>query len=255
MPYDVFPRAYIDTAVVCIAASQHPKGHLVNTYEFGKRERLTEIRNLAYKQVPQSDWLENEGMRIVLDVQASRLLARLLNASHAVLSDCAEIRRGVLPGAESLSTSPDKRYRYRYFEGDVYRYTINPRFPNFIAFDNSLRERPKEVMVHGAPYPSEALGKPTFSPDGLLHKQRLPYKQEFVFDTTQTRRRSFCSASEALAQHILDLQERLQTIKTDHEKIVLQRQIDATDKQIDQLVYVLYGLTKEEIRIVEEATK
>jgi hypothetical protein len=59
----------------------------------------------------------------------------------------------------------------------------------------------------------------------------------------------------ALAQHILDLQERLQTIKTDHEKIVLQRQIDATDKQIDQLVYVLYGLTKEEIRIVEEATK
>jgi len=33
------------------------------------------------------------------------------------------------------------------------------------------------------------------------------------------------------------------------------RQIDATDKQIDQLVYELYGLTDEEIRIVEEATK
>jgi hypothetical protein len=31
----------------------------------------------------------------------------------------------------------------------------------------------------------------------------------------------------------------------------LQRQIDATDKQIDQLVYELYGLTKEEINIVE----
>ncbi|NIA12168.1 MAG: hypothetical protein GWP10_21225 [Nitrospiraceae bacterium] len=34
-----------------------------------------------------------------------------------------------------------------------------------------------------------------------------------------------------------------------------QRQIDTTDKQIDQLVYELYGLTDEEIRIVEEATK
>jgi hypothetical protein len=33
-----------------------------------------------------------------------------------------------------------------------------------------------------------------------------------------------------------------------------QRQIDATDKEIDRLVYELYGLTDEEIRIVEEAT-
>ena len=34
----------------------------------------------------------------------------------------------------------------------------------------------------------------------------------------------------------------------------IQRQIDATDRQIDQLVYELYGLTDEEIRIVEDAT-
>ena len=33
------------------------------------------------------------------------------------------------------------------------------------------------------------------------------------------------------------------------------RQVEATDRQIDQLVYELYGLTDEEIRIVEEATK
>ena len=43
--------------------------------------------------------------------------------------------------------------------------------------------------------------------------------------------------------------------KTDHEKSFIQRRIDATDKQIDRLVYELYGLTKEEIRIVEEGTK
>ncbi|HVS35688.1 MAG TPA: TaqI-like C-terminal specificity domain-containing protein, partial [Gemmataceae bacterium] len=42
--------------------------------------------------------------------------------------------------------------------------------------------------------------------------------------------------------------------KTPHEKTVLQAQIDATDRQIDRLVYDLYGLTEEEIRIVEEAT-
>ena len=31
--------------------------------------------------------------------------------------------------------------------------------------------------------------------------------------------------------------------------------IDATDREIDQLVYELYGLTDDEIRIVEEATQ
>jgi len=43
--------------------------------------------------------------------------------------------------------------------------------------------------------------------------------------------------------------------KTNHGKSPIQYQIEATDKQIDQLVYELYGLTKEEVRIVEEVTK
>jgi hypothetical protein len=35
------------------------------------------------------------------------------------------------------------------------------------------------------------------------------------------------------------------------EKYALQSQIAATDRQIDQLVYELYGLSDEEIKIVE----
>lgn len=35
------------------------------------------------------------------------------------------------------------------------------------------------------------------------------------------------------------------------QKAIVQRQIDATDAEIDQLVYDLYGLNEEEIRIVE----
>lgn len=50
---------------------------------------------------------------------------------------------------------------------------------------------------------------------------------------------------------MLELHKRLQAIKeTDRE--LLQRQIDGTDKEIDALVYELYGLTEEEIKIVEE---
>jgi hypothetical protein len=41
--------------------------------------------------------------------------------------------------------------------------------------------------------------------------------------------------------------------KSDHDKTLLQRRIDATDRQINRLVYDLYGLTKDEIRLVEES--
>ncbi len=52
-----------------------------------------------------------------------------------------------------------------------------------------------------------------------------------------------------LANQILTLHK--QTSRTPQEKESLQREIEATDRQIDQLVYELYGLTEEEIKIVE----
>jgi len=58
----------------------------------------------------------------------------------------------------------------------------------------------------------------------------------------------------SLVQSMLALYKTLASAKTPNEKKALQRQIDATDKQIDQLVYELYGLTDDEIKIVEGAT-
>jgi len=38
--------------------------------------------------------------------------------------------------------------------------------------------------------------------------------------------------------------------RPDHERTLLDRRIEATDRQIDRLVYELYGLTEEEIGLV-----
>jgi hypothetical protein len=55
------------------------------------------------------------------------------------------------------------------------------------------------------------------------------------------------------ARRMLALQAQLSAAKTGHEKTAIERQIAATDRQIDRLVYELYELTDEEIRIVEAA--
>jgi len=57
----------------------------------------------------------------------------------------------------------------------------------------------------------------------------------------------------ALVEQMLELHKRLAAAQTAHEKTILQRQITATDNQIDQIIYQLYNLTPEEIAIVEGA--
>ncbi len=63
------------------------------------------------------------------------------------------------------------------------------------------------------------------------------------------------SSIPALVEQMLALNKQLQEAKTGHEQTLIQRQIDATDKQIDKLVYELYELTPEEISIVEGECK
>lgn len=56
----------------------------------------------------------------------------------------------------------------------------------------------------------------------------------------------------ALVTQMLDLKKQLTAAQTAPDRELVQRQIDATDRQIDALVYELYELSEEEIRVVEE---
>jgi dsDNA-binding SOS-regulon protein len=54
-----------------------------------------------------------------------------------------------------------------------------------------------------------------------------------------------------LVEQMLELHKKLIAARTPQEKTALERQIAATDTQIDALVYELYGLAEDEIKIVE----
>jgi Eco57I restriction endonuclease. len=55
----------------------------------------------------------------------------------------------------------------------------------------------------------------------------------------------------SLVEKMLELNKQLQKAHFNSEKEPIERQIAATDKKIDELVYTLYGLMEEEIKIVE----
>jgi hypothetical protein len=54
----------------------------------------------------------------------------------------------------------------------------------------------------------------------------------------------------SLVEQMLALHK--QSARTPQEKEMVKREIESTDGQIDRLVYGLYGLTDEEIKIVED---
>jgi type I restriction-modification system DNA methylase subunit len=58
---------------------------------------------------------------------------------------------------------------------------------------------------------------------------------------------------ESAVAQMLCLKERLNNVRTDHERTIIQREIEALDRNIDIRVYQLYGLSDEEIAIAETA--
>ena len=52
---------------------------------------------------------------------------------------------------------------------------------------------------------------------------------------------------------MLKLQKKFHSTRLEHDKKLFKTQIDLLDNQIDTLVYKLYGLTEDEIKVVEES--
>lgn len=81
-----------------------------------------------------------------------------------------------------------------------------------------------------------------------MYLSQLPIKK---IDLKNKNEKSLHGRIKSLVDRMLDLQEDLKAARTPHQKELLERQIEMIDRQIDSLVYELYSLTPEEIKVVE----
>ena len=84
----------------------------------------------------------------------------------------------------------------------------------------------------------------------LKQTRELPFRK---IDFSNRKDKSNHDRMVDLVEIMLALHKKLPAAKTPHDKTVIERQISATDRQIDHLVYDLYGLTDKEIAVMEEA--
>ena len=93
----------------------------------------------------------------------------------------------------------------------------------------------------------QMVGK-VFAEVKVIYVERLPIR---TIDFNKPAEKKIHENMVQLVDQMLALHKQLPEAKTSHEQTLIQRQIDATDRQIDKLVYELYSLTEEEIAIVE----
>ena len=83
------------------------------------------------------------------------------------------------------------------------------------------------------------------------HVEELPIPK---FDLNNKTQKAQHDKIVSLVEQMLSSQKELHAVNNDSDKKLLQQKCDLLDKQIDKLVYELYELTEEEIKIVEGAS-
>ncbi len=87
-----------------------------------------------------------------------------------------------------------------------------------------------------------------------IDKEPLQSAPLFSADSASVTSAKTVKRIQELVDVMTALSGEARTARNGHQPTSLQRQIEATDREIDSLVYQLYGLSDDEIRIVEEAT-
>ena len=304
LPFDVFPDAYVDTAIFVISKEIANFNHVVSTYVYGKREKLKsiELSDGKYRDITQEKWAMTEDKKFVLNPETIKLLEQIRQRISISFDKAIQIKRGVLFDKSLLTTQQTSPKSHPYFEGDVYRYELNSVANHWIEFDDRMKERPKEFIWFNGPrillrrlvnrrqrlmatFATETFitNKNLYSvlprgehPKlhailGVLNSRLISYL--YISQVTQATKDDFPQVTikdvlalpfpemdkarhdkmVELVQQMLDLHKQLADARVPQAQTLLQRQIDATDRQIDRLVYALYGLTEEEIQIVESA--
>jgi len=147
LPFAVFSNAYVDTAIIVLSNQTIKDSHSVQTYIFGKRDRLNQIliSSTQYKSVKQHDWQVIEGSKFILNPEAIRITHTLNANCQEIIKDVALMKRGVLFDKSLLTNMQKSDIYYRYFEGNIYRYQINIIADRWIEFSDKMKERPKEI--------------------------------------------------------------------------------------------------------------
>ncbi|NMX21517.1 hypothetical protein C5S30_03610 [ANME-1 cluster archaeon GoMg4] len=159
--------------------------------------------------------------------EGERILVRQIPSRPPHAIDAIIVSSEELNDINSMIVKANDRYSLRYILG-----ILNSRLLTF-WFDYKFDKFQRAIF-------------PQFKVNEL---SRFPIR---TIDFTNPAEKSQHDKLVSLVENMLELQKKYHDARMERDKELYERQIKIVDAQIDGLVYDLYGLSGEEIRIVEE---
>ena len=214
------PKQIEQTVKNRIYDSNTKQGELYKNYLIGKDIDRYVIYPLEQRYIKYGEWLAEprftapfEKSKIILRQTSDRIRAVIDQEKHYNLNNIYNI--------ELKNTS----YHYNYILGIINSKLMVYVYQKIVPEKGKLFAEIKKVNLVKLPIRTINFSDPA---DNARHARMVE-----------------------LVEQMLDLNKQLAGAKAPQTKTVLQRRIETTDQQIDRLVYELYELTEDEIKIVE----
>jgi len=190
--------------------------------EKGQAHRyVLHIENLAY-----TDMSEKPSLRVFYETAPKILIRRVISRQDRILCAYTENRMVFKKDINPFILKDPEKGKTLYMLG-----IMNSRLISYLYINSS-----------------SIATKDDFRQTTLAELRKLPVPD--IREDQILRSECFKTIVSIVSKYI-DTTELIPFAKSDYDKNSLARKIESADRQIDELVYELYGLTKEEIEIVE----
>lgn len=288
LPYDIFQDAYIDTGIYLFSKSINNKESLV--FEFPPKDaiELTHLNNITFNHLRKDEWCKSNDLKIIFNPTSRGILARI-DSFEIKIGEITDSIRGILANVQDYSMDKKNQTYEPIFVGKIDRYLIENNNLEFVKYGDQLKEKPSSFdFFTGERILIRRIISRKFRIMATITDQKFVNKKDiYVFKPNQSSfsckyllaiinsrlisyiktHASNSAKKDDFTQLTLNDIRSLSVPKPHSKQILLvetlvdkilsakkknpEADTSAIETEIDNLVYQLYGLTEEEIKIVE----
>ncbi len=290
LPYNIFSDAYVDTGIYIFIKDKQFQNSMV--YEFDPKEivNYNVLNSLKFTSVLKNEWTLRDDLKIILN-EGSRSLSDKVNSFNQKIGSATISVRGILANkgdySEFLDSNSDDFKPV--FVGRIDRYLIESGKSTYVKYGDNLKEKPSssdyftgERLLVRRIINRKFRIMATITNESFITKKDIyifksidnKFSHKFLLAIINSKLMSFIKTKGSASAKKDDFTQLTLTdirgigipVPTEEQTKRINILVDALldkkilntelsfdiEKELDQLVYQLYGLTEEEIKIVED---
>jgi hypothetical protein len=285
LPYNIFADAYVDTGIYIFSKNREAISSLV--YEFEPKDKIdnTILDSLSFNELFDDEWKNTDDLKIVFNPVSRSLLSKL-GTLDIKIADITDSVRGILANLEDYSEVQLNQEYKPIFTGKLDRYCLDNAF-SYLKYGENLLEKPsssrffegervlirrivsRKFRIMATIATSDFVNKKDIyvfklKTSEISHKYMLAIINSCLISFIKTKASTTAKKDDFTQLTLNDIRQLGIPVPQQQQQSAIERLVTqilaakkdnpdadtaALEKEIDRLVYQLYGLT--EIKIVE----